>query len=42
MGIKPIEILAKSSSSDAVYAIRCYLESNKLSLFFPARLVIIE
>jgi hypothetical protein len=31
--IKPFEILAKSSSSDSSYAVRCYLEDNKISFF---------
>ena len=31
--IKPIEILAKSSSSDTPYVVRCYLEENKVSVF---------
>src|SRR4030042_3150979 len=30
---KHIEILAKSSSSDTPYVVRCYLEENKISIF---------
>jgi hypothetical protein len=30
---RPIEILAKSSSSDIPYTVRCYLEENKISFF---------
>ena len=34
MGAKrQIEILAKSSSSDTTYTVRCYLEENKISFF---------
>jgi uncharacterized Zn finger protein len=34
MGIKKhIELLAKSSSSDTPYTVRCYLEENKISVF---------
>jgi uncharacterized Zn finger protein len=34
MGVKKnIEILAKSSSSDTPYTIRCYFEENKISVF---------
>jgi len=34
MGAKSlIEILAKSSSSDVPYTVRCYLEENKISFF---------
>lgn len=34
---KYIEILAKSSSSDTPYAVRCYLEENKISVFCSCR-----
>jgi hypothetical protein len=38
MGAKKyIEILAKSSSSDTPYAVRCYLEENKISVFCSCR-----
>ena len=30
---KNIEILAKSSSSDTPYTVRCYFEENKISVF---------
>lgn len=33
MGIKKIEILAKSSSSDIPYTVEWYLEKNKISVF---------
>ncbi|MBL7106358.1 MAG: hypothetical protein ISS77_01960 [Phycisphaerae bacterium] len=34
MGVeKNIEILAKSSSSDTPYTVRCYFEENKISFF---------
>jgi uncharacterized Zn finger protein len=34
MGTKKyMEILAKSSSSDTPYTVRCYLEENKISIF---------
>jgi uncharacterized Zn finger protein len=34
MGVKKhIEILAKSSSSDTPYTVKCYLEKNKISVF---------
>jgi hypothetical protein len=33
MGIKKLEILAKSSSSDTPYTVECYLEENKISVF---------
>jgi len=32
-----IEILAKSSSSDTPYTVRCYLEENKISVFCSCR-----
>jgi len=31
--IKPIEILAKSNSSDTPYVVTCHLEKNKISVF---------
>jgi hypothetical protein len=38
MGAKElIEILAKSSSSSTPYAVRCYLEENKISVFCSCR-----
>jgi hypothetical protein len=38
MGIKKhIELLAKSSSSDTPYTVRCYLEENKMSVFCSCR-----
>ncbi|MFZ2148159.1 MAG: hypothetical protein WAV28_13150 [Sedimentisphaerales bacterium] len=38
MGTKKfIEILAKSSSSDTPYVVRCYLEENKISVFCSCR-----
>jgi hypothetical protein len=38
MGIKKhIELLAKSSSSDTPYVVRCYLEENKMSVFCSCR-----
>jgi len=33
MGIKKLEILAKSSSSEIPYSVECYLEENKISVF---------
>jgi uncharacterized Zn finger protein len=33
MGIKKLEILAKSSSSETPYTVECYLEENKISVF---------
>jgi len=34
MGVKKnIEILAKSSSSDIPYTVKCYFEENKISIF---------
>jgi hypothetical protein len=34
MGVeKNIEILAKSSSSDTPYTVKCYFEENKISIF---------
>ncbi len=34
MGVKEnIEILAKSSSSDTPYTVKCYFEENKISVF---------
>jgi len=33
MGIKKLEILAKSSSSEIPYTVECYLEENKISVF---------
>ncbi|GEM_PF-1100556 len=34
MGVKEnIEILAKSSSSDTPYTVKCYFEENKISIF---------
>jgi hypothetical protein len=35
--VKPFEILAKSSSSDTPYIVRCYLEDNKISFFCSCR-----
>ena len=32
MGIKKLEILAKSSSSETPYTVECYLEENKISI----------
>ena len=38
MGIKKhIELLAKSSSSNTPYTVRCYLEENKMSFFCSCR-----
>jgi len=34
---KYIEILAKSSSSDTPYVVRCYFEENKISVFCSCR-----
>jgi hypothetical protein len=34
---KHIEILAKSSSSDTPYAVKCYLEENKILVFCSCR-----
>ena len=33
MGMKKLEILAKSSSSETPYTVECYLEENKISVF---------
>ncbi len=33
MGIKKLEILAESSSSETPYTVECYLEENKISVF---------
>jgi hypothetical protein len=33
MGIKKLEILAKSSSSEIPYTVECYLVENKISVF---------
>jgi uncharacterized Zn finger protein len=33
MGIKKLEILAKSSSSETPYTVECYLDENKISVF---------
>ena len=30
---KPVRLLAKSSSSDTPYTVRCYFEENKISVF---------
>jgi hypothetical protein len=38
MGVKKhIELLAKSSSSDTPYTVKCYLEENKMSFFCSCR-----
>jgi hypothetical protein len=38
MGIKKhIELLAKSSSSDTPYTVKCYLEGNKMTFFCSCR-----
>jgi uncharacterized Zn finger protein len=33
MGMKKLEILAKSSSSETPYTVECYLDENKISVF---------
>ncbi|MGD0572116.1 MAG: SWIM zinc finger family protein [Sedimentisphaerales bacterium] len=33
MGIKKLEVLAKSNSSETPYTVECYLEENKISVF---------